>query len=350
MATGPSEASLAEGASESLADLIASDDPVTIVAAPAVRQLVAAAVLAAAVDVPHVRVLGPDRPPVSAPAGPVVTTAPGLVDADTALSPYTPLADLDEVLDAADTSPTIAATFDAVQRAGTDPQPGVVSTHDDLPTALEHSIRLGTTEVDDLPASIRDPPCGSDGAQAAASWLAADVAATNSPAAAAAAATAFGPTPVSDGPAPTAEGIIDLLTTAAEAAPGVVVSTLVTGTSWTPVIEAYEVSVGAITEAISAWSTGTDEEVALTPVEGLPTVASARCWAASGLEAPYGAVVAGSEPSMLALVAPGDRSASAVLETVTGRVGGACWGGPFVAGAVLPTRPSDPRTALMEAL
>ncbi len=347
MATGSSDVSLAEDASAELTELLGSDDPIAIVSTPAVRQVLAATVLTSVATAPQVRIIGADRPPIETPAGPVITTTPGLVDGAIELSPYTPLAEVEELLDLTNLPEPLSRAIAAIKRVGADPSPGIVTAHPTVETALSQSIRLPTL-TSDVPIEGEIVALDLAARRDLASWVTTATVFERGTAASTI-ESALGPTYLKDGPTTTAEGAQDVLATLAEIDPGTVIAGLL-GHGWSPLLEAYQSVVDAIKTTTNTLPSGTDSEIAIAEIEEASTVATARCWAANGLEAQYGLVLAGETPTALALVAPGDRSASAVLETVVSRNGGASWGDPFVAGAIIPSRPADPTRTIMEAL
>lgn len=350
MATGSSDARERPATSGALADALAEESPLTITAAPTVRHVVAAAALASAASAPHIRVVGADRPAVGAADGPTVTTAPGIATADIELSPYTPLADVEAVVEKSALPRTTEQAIMALRRVGADPHPGIVATHDDLKAAFDHSVRLPTTiELDRLPEAPVSA-LDEETARTLASTLAVQVAAGDTTkVAAVATAHALGPTPVEDAGAPTAEGVTDLIAVTAAADPSRAIVGLLSD-DWSTIKAAYESAVAAIDEAVAGCPTGADTEIAVAEVTDAPAVATARRWATEGLDADYGVVIRGEQPTIIGLIAAGDRAASAVMETVSSRLGGASWGGPFAAGAVVPERPADPIRLITEAL
>lgn len=348
MATGSSDAQQAAGIGDELADRLAGEEPLSIVTTPAVRSVVAAAAIASAAPAMHVRVVGPDRPPIEMAPEPVIATASNLGDADIELSPYTPFADIEPVVADAIT-PAIETAMTTLRLVGTEPTPGIVTTHDDIETALERSIRLDPP-ADEPPITGSIAERTTDERRRLTSWLAAATVADGRPAGAATALeTAIGPTVDADGPAPTAEGGADIIATVAEADPGRLVAGLLAD-DWADIRTAYETAHETVCDAAPDLPAGDGAEVAVASVNDTSVSAVARRWAANGLNAPYGVVFAGEAPTALALVAPGERAASAVLETVASRFDGTSWGGPFIAGAILPERPEDPARTITEAL
>lgn len=347
MATGSSEVATDEGATKDLSDHLTGEDPLSVVATPSARHVLTAAVLASAAESSHLRIVGPDRPPLATTA--TVTTAPGLADAEIECSPYTPLSDVLEIVEMTELPRTLREAIQAVRAVGTDPMPGIVATHPEIEASLEHSIRLPTVETPSTTGVVSE--LDADQARALGAWLAA-TAVSNDPSRASAQSlrSGLGPTAVDTGPIPTAEGVVDIIETATETAPGVTLAALLGDGGWTRIIDTYETAHDATESTVDSFPAGADEGIVVADVEGAPVQSAARYWAANGLAGEYGIVMAGDEPAVIGLVAAGDRSASAVLETVTGRRGGTTWGGPFVATAVLETRPADPTATIEGAL
>ncbi len=351
MATGSTDSTTASvEVSDELVTLLEGEAPVTVLACPAPRQLLAAASIAIESSVPiHLRVLGPCRPAIEAKDGAVVTTAPGLVDADVTLSPYTPLTDVEAIGE--NRSDVLDDAVDAIQSVGSEPAAGVVLTHDELATGLAQSIRVDLPEeaLGDLDGNLT--ALDEDEVRSLTSWLVATVLETDRPAGVATAIqTALAPTYVEAGPAPTAEGTADIVATVAEAEPGELLASLLDDRGWDDIVDAYERAVADVAETVETLPAGEQSEVASATIEDVAMVPTARLWACSTLEAPYGLLVAGDEPTQLTLVATGDRSASAVLETVANRRGGTSWGDPFVASVLLSERPADPQHVIGRAL
>lgn len=351
MATGSTDATTTEEAdSDALASLLDGDEPITIIAYPAPRQILAAATIVQESDAPvHLRVIGPSRPPIETDPESTIATATGLVEAEVSLSPYTPLADVEAI--GGNRSGLLADAIEAVRSVGSDPVPGIVATHADLEEALDRSIRLSIKEDAQLPSpgSLHDR--SADERRSISSWLVAsvlaseDVGSVNN-----ALQSALAPTFCEAGPAPTAEGSVDILSTVAEQEPGRVLASLIGGESWDGLVEGYETIVEPLESVVQSLPRGTGNEIITAEVESDPTIATARLWAGTNLEASYGVIIAGDEPTQMTLVANGERSASAVLETVANRREGTSWGDPFVATAILPERPEAPTQMIERAL
>lgn len=345
MASGSSE--VATDAPDSLSERLGSDEPVTIVVTPAVRHLLAAATLASAATRPHVRVIGPDRgpPPCEAP----ITTAPGLTANGIELSPYTPLADVLDVVSASALPAVLQEAIEAIQAIGADPGPGIVATHDDVETAISQSLRLPVPSR--LPRSGRLSAFDDETARSLGSFLAADVAAADGPRAMTRALeSGLGATRVDASPVPTAAGVFDVLSAAGAVQPGATIAALLGDGGWDRLTSIYERAADDIAAAVSAFDATAGETVAVAAFDGAAVHPAARRWAATGLDAEYGLVVTDGEPALIGLAAAGERSASAVLETVANRIGGTAWGGPFVAAAAIDEVPADPVTTIEGAL
>lgn len=336
--------------SDELVALLEGEAPVTVLACPAPRQLLAAATIAIESTAPiHLRVVGPRRPAIEATDGAVVTTTPGLVDADVTLSPYTPLAEVETIGE--NRSSVLDDAVAAIQSVGGEPDTGVVLTHDELATGLAESIRVDVPEeaLDNLDGSLT--ALDEAEVRSLTSWLVGTLLETDRPGGVATAIqTALAPTYVETGPAPTAEGTVDLVATVAEAEPGVLLASLLDDRGWGDIVDAYERAVADVTETVETLPTGEQAEVASATIEDVAMVPTVRLWASRNLEAPYGLLVAGNEPTQLTLVATGERSASAVLETVANRRDGTSWGDPFVASVLLSERPADPQHVITRAL
>lgn len=346
MASGSSEVATGTDATAALHERLHSDEVLSVVATPDVRQALAAAVIAHAASAPHVRIVGPDRPPIA--DGADVTTAPGLVEADLDLSPYTPLADALDAVDRESLPQPLTEAIEAVQAVGDDPSPGLVATHDDLETAIARSLRLPRV---DTPGETSIDTLDDDARRALGSYLVAEALAEDPPAATArAVADGLGPTYIEAGPAPTAEGVADLLETALAVDPGGTTAALLGDGGWPRILATYESTLARVDTVVDDAPAGVPGEVAATAADDVPVAALCRRWAATSLAADYGVVTVGEAPAVVGLVAPGERSASAVLETVTGRRGGSAWGGPFVAAAALAAAPTDPAATIEEAL
>lgn len=351
MATGSTDAATsAEEVSDELAAVLTSDEPLAILACPSPRQVLAAAAITADAQAPvHLRVVGADRPPISTAPGPILATAPGFTDADVTLSPYTPMADVEDAI--GDLPDLVADAAAALKAVGSNPAPGMVATHDSVEEALAYSSRLHvpaeTISSTDAEFSTMDE----DESRSLSAWLTAAILAEQRPTGAREALqSALAPTACEAGLAPTAEGFADIIGTVAQSDPGVLLSGLLRAEGWDEIIDAYERAMVRVRETIETLPAGDDAEVATATVEDVPAVPAARRWASSHLSAPYGVITAGEEPAQLTLVASGDRSASAVLETVANRLDGTSWGSPFVATALLATQPPNPQHTITEAL
>lgn len=351
MATGSTDSTTASAdVSGELVTLLEGEAPVTVLACPAPRQLLAAATIAVESAAPiHLRVVGPGRPAIDATDSGVVTTAPGLCDADVTLSPYTPLADVEAIGESR--TGVLGDAVTAIQSVGSEPAAGVVLTHDELATGLAESIRVDVPEeaLDDLDGSLT--ALDEAEVRSLTSWLVGTILETDRPdGVAAAIQTALAPTYVEAGPAPTAEGTADIVATVAEAEPGVLLASLLDDRGWDDIVDAYQRAVADVTETVETLPTGEQAEIASATIEDVAMVPTTRRWASRTLEAPYGLLVAGDGPTQLTLVATGERSASAVLETVANRRDGTSWGDPFVASVLLSDQPADPQHVIARAL
>ncbi len=347
MASGRVEAAGSTHEPAELAGALTEADFVTLLAPPAGEHVLAAATIASASLTPNqLRVLKADTAPPNAPGDVVLSTAPELADADYSLpigSPLEAACDVAESLPgeglpsaellldpptARRPGPALIAPSVAQSLAASTALHGEITTMD----AEAIARRLDDLGVPtDATALLADEAAG----RRLASWLAADACATpEAPTTAVAGMEqAVRVTPLEDHPIPTLEGLRQVLAVGAAAAPGALVSTLLTEESWSEYLPHHEAAAERIHELTDSLPTDRTGPLVLAEREAGPIEPAAWLWTAFRLPHPYGAVLAGSDPAQLAFASTGSRAASAVLEAVTTTHGGVCWGDEHLAGA-----------------
>lgn len=347
MATGQS--TRPSGSTDELLELISAAEFVTVLARPMSTHLLAAATIAATSPSPfHLRIIdGDDEMPT--PVGDVVIgTEPTLPGIDRALEPSDPLTEAVAVARRLGGSaiPPAAALVATTDRT---PQPGVTAVLDDVAAVVGTTTRiygpLSGREADDIGVRLREADfpeavSGLAADEAAgrrfSSWLATTVLeADGRPASAASALEdALGPTYTDTGPTPTVEGLDELLEVLAGAEPDLAVAAILAD-RWESAIERYCTESSRIHDAVGGLPVDRPGPLVVAEAPAIPLEPAVRLWSGYRLADPYGLLVRGDDPVRLALGSTGPRSASALLEAVVGRHGGARWGDERVAGGMV---------------
>lgn len=351
---------------ESLSERLLEAPFVTIASLPHPAHLVAAAILARAEFGPsRIHVINETNDVPTKPEGLVIGTDPSIPGADVALSAIRPVEHAEEVLGHVDGEPIDGSIMTSVTTHTTSTSGGIVATHESLARNISTSVRtygpLSGVEPDAVERRLNNAGLAQTVTEVSedttlgrrlASWLSTiTLESDHRPSSASSAMERlFAPTYLADGPAPTAQGLFDLLWLAAATDAGLAVAAALDDQYWQALLDEYDTSAGAVHETVGSLPVDREEPLVVETVDTPLLEPVAWLWTAFRLDQPYGVLVREAARTRVSVASTGSRSASAMLEGVATGRDGVCWGDEAIAGGFVDADATTLENALRSEL